>query len=192
MFSNVSKLRKIQIKSYAPIFLKNVNILLILIFLPSNSPILGSLLRLYTSRHARLASISCCHSIIICLTEREALLQSSQWGATSGTSLLTRYPCVNKVRPSLILLMITSSLREYFPLSINISGSGLISLSLSLHVSHHCFHSATAVHADASPVWMVYWNWFLWSLWCSFCCSISRVISLYSYMWWYPTNTNWQ
>ena len=60
------------------------------------------------------------------------------------TSLWARYPCVNKVSPSLILLMIASYLWEYFPLSTHICGSSLISLSLSLLVSHRCFHSPTS------------------------------------------------
>ena len=150
-------------------------------FLPSNSPILGSLLRLYTSRHARITMISCSHSIIICLTKSEALLQSSQWGATSGTSLLTSYPCVNKVCPSLILPMIISSLPEYFPLHIHISGSGLISLSLSLHVSHRCFHSPTS----AFLMIVLQSEWFIGigpsGLWCSFCCSISSHFPVFPY-----------
>ena len=46
-----------------------------------------------------IVSLNCSHYNIICLIVRIALLQNSQWGATSSTSSFIRYPRVNKVCP---------------------------------------------------------------------------------------------
>ena len=79
-------------------------------FFPSKSVILGDLLGLQISRQSCLVSLNCSHSNITCLIVRIALLQSSQWGATSGTSSFIGYPWVNKVCPILTLFITTSSL----------------------------------------------------------------------------------
>ena len=110
-------------------------------FFSSKSLILGVLLRLHISRQSGLVSLNCSHSNIKCLIVRIALLQSSQWGATSGTASLIRYPSANKCT-ILTLFITTSSLRVYLSLSVQIPGT--ISLNLSLQVSHRCIHLSTS------------------------------------------------
>ena len=114
-------------------------------FFLSKSLILGNLLRLHISRQSRPVSLNCSHSNIICLIVRITLLQSSQWGATSSHqvhhhSLYTVCGCMSHFT----LFITTSSLHVHISPSIQIKGTGMIYLNLSIYVSHHFIHLSTS------------------------------------------------
>ena len=70
-----------------------------------NSLMFVTLQGLHSRGYACLTFIKCSHSIIICFTVITALLNNTQIGATSSTSLFVKYPSVRKVCSSLSLLI---------------------------------------------------------------------------------------